>query len=88
MLPSINTKDGTELSHNRVLVCVRLNLNGASLRILHEPGPSTALDTRQRRVEFLLQRIQTAIAVIDGLAQGAGWGLASALVRRRQVLPE
>ena len=88
MLPSINTQNRLELPNNWVLIRVVPNLHTSSLRILHQPRPTTSLDTRKRRVELLLERVQAAIAIIDSLAERAGRGLAAALAGGREVLPE
>ena len=88
MLPGIDAQDGAELADDRVLVRVCLNLDAACLGVLHQPCPSTALDTCQRCVELLLERIEATIAIVDSLAESTRGRLASALAGRRQVLPE
>ena len=76
------------MAYNGVLVGVCLDLNTASLRVLHQPGPSTTLDTRQRSVELLLESVEAAIVCVDGGRQSARRWLTAALVGRRKVLPE
>lgn len=71
MLPSINAENRSELSNNSILVGKSLDRNRPRLRVLHDPCPSTALDARQRGVEFLLERIQTAKVRVDCLGQAA-----------------
>jgi hypothetical protein len=88
MLPRINTENRTELSNDRILVRIRPNLHATRLRILDQPRPPTSLDTRQRRVKLLLERIQTSIAVVDSGSQLARRRLAATLAGGRQVLPE
>lgn len=61
VLPCIDTQNGSVLAHNRVLVCVRLDQDLAGLVVLHEPRPSTALDTRKRRVELALEVGERAV---------------------------
>lgn len=88
VLPGINTQDWAELANNRILVRVCLDLDAASLSILNQPSPPAALNACQSRVELLLERIQAAVAFIDGLAQSTRGRLAAALACGRQVLPE
>jgi hypothetical protein len=88
MLPSIDSQNRSELSYHRVLVRIRPNLHASRLCILDQPRPTTALDACKRRVEFLLERVEAAVAVVDGLAECACRGLAAALAGGRQVLPE
>jgi hypothetical protein len=88
MLPRINSQNRPELSHYRVLVRIRPNLDTSRLSVLDQPRPATALDARERRVELLLECVEAAVAVVDGLAQRTCWGLAAALAGGRQVLPE
>jgi hypothetical protein len=88
LLPRINTQNRAELTNDRVLVGVRLDLHAAGLSVLHQPRPSAALDTRQRSVELLFEGVEAAVAVVDGCGQLSGRGLTAALVGRRQVLPE
>jgi hypothetical protein len=88
MLPRINTQNRPELPHHRILVRVRPNLHTPRLRVLNQPCPSAPLDTSQRSVELLFERVQTAIALVDRLAERTCRGLAAALVGGRQVLPE
>jgi hypothetical protein len=88
MLPRIHTQNRPKLPHDRILIRIRLDLHTPRLNILHQPRPATALHARQRSIELLLERIQAAIAVIDRLAERACRGLAAALARGRQVLPE
>ena len=58
------------------------------LIIPHQPSPPTPLNPRQSRIELPLQSLQTAIRLVNGLLQRSRRRLASALVLRRQVLPE
>lgn len=88
MLPGVDTQDGAELSDDRVLVGIRLDAHLAGLGILHQPRPAAPLDARERGVELLLEGIEAAVRVVDGGREGAGRGLAAALGRGREVLPE
>ena len=88
MLPRIHAQNRPKLPNHRILIRIRPYLHTPRLRILHQPRPPTALNPRQRTIELLLERIQAAIRVVDGLAQRARRGLAAALARGRQVLPE
>jgi hypothetical protein len=65
-----------------------LDANASSLSVLDKPGPTASLDTSQSGIELLLERVQAAITVIDGLGQGASWGFTTTLLRRSQILPE
>lgn len=88
MLPRINSQDGPELPHHGVLIRIRPYVHASGLRILDQPRPAASLDARQRSIELLLERIQAAIAVVDGLAKRTCWGLAATLGCGRKVLPE
>lgn len=88
MLPSVNAQNWPELADDRILIGVCSDLHTASLDILDEPCPATALDACQRSVELLLECIQATIALVDSLAQRAGRRLATALAGRCQVLPK
>jgi hypothetical protein len=88
MLPSIHSQNRSELPNHRILIRIRPNLHAPRLRILDQPRPPTPLNACQCSVELLLERIQAAIAVVNRLAQRTCGGLAAALVRGRQVLPE
>jgi hypothetical protein len=88
VLPRINTEDRTELSDNRVLVGIRPNLDSTRLRILDQPRPAAALNSRERSVELLLESVEAAVAVVDSSREGARGRLAAALVGGREVLPE
>jgi hypothetical protein len=85
---SLNTQNRPELAHHWILVRICLDLHAARLNVLYQPRPSTSLHTRKRCVELLLERVQAAVALINGLAESACWGLTAALVGGRQVLPE
>lgn len=61
VLPCIDTQDGSVLADNWVLVCVCLDQDLASLVVLHEPCPATALDTRKRCVELPLEIGERAV---------------------------
>jgi hypothetical protein len=67
---------------------ISLNRYAASLSVLHQPGPPTALDSGQGCIKLLLHRLQTPIAVVDSLGELTCRGLATALRSRRKVLPE
>lgn len=88
VLPSIHTQNWAELAHDRILVGICLDLDAARLCILDQPCPTATLDTRQRRVELLLESIQATVVVVNSLAQSTRRRLAAALVCRCQVLPE
>lgn len=88
VLPCIHTKDRPELSHDRVLVRVRLNAHAARLGVLDQPRPSTTLNASQGNVELFLEGIQATIALVDGARKLAGRRLAAALRGWRKVLPE
>jgi hypothetical protein len=88
MLPRINPQNRSKLPNNRILIRIRANLNTPRLRILHQPRPPAPLNPRQRGIELLLERIQTAVTIINSRRQLARRRLASALAGRRQVLPE
>ena len=62
--------------------------NLASLLVLDEPGPSTALNTSQGGVHLVLELVEAAIGGVDGLSQVAGGGLTTTSVLGSQVLPE
>lgn len=79
MFPSINAEQRAELSDDRVLVRVRLDGNLASLGILHQPCPTRSLNAGQSRVELLFQRVEAAVAVVDGFGKSARGRLAAAL---------
>jgi len=66
MLPSINTQQRGVFSNNRVLIGICADLNLASLVVLDEPRPSTALDTCQCGVELCLEGREIAVAGFDG----------------------
>jgi hypothetical protein len=57
MFPSIDTQQRLILANNRILVSVCADANLARLRVLDKPGPSTALNARQRSIELLLHLI-------------------------------
>lgn len=65
MFPSINTQQWRVLSHNGVLVGISSDLNLSGLVVLHQPGPSTALNTGQSGVEFGLERGEIAVGGFD-----------------------
>jgi hypothetical protein len=52
MLPSINTQQRRVFSNNRVLVGICSDLHLSSLVVLHEPRPSTALDSSESGIEL------------------------------------
>jgi len=66
VLPGVNTQNRTELTDDGVLVGIRPDLDSSSLRVLDQPRPAAALDTRKRSVELLLEGIKAAVAVVDG----------------------
>lgn len=88
MLPRINPQNRPKLPNDRILIRIRLNTHSPRLRILHQPRPTRPLNPRERGIKLLLERIQAPIPIIDSLREGAGRGLAAALVGRGQVLPE
>lgn len=88
LLPRVDTENGTELANHRVLVGICLDLDAASLRVLYQPCPSTALDTCERGVELLLESVKAAIVGVDGSCESARWWLTTTLVGGREVLPE
>jgi hypothetical protein len=88
VLPSVDAEDGPELADDGVLVGVGADLEAARLGVLNEPGPAGALDAGEGRVEALLEGVEGAVRVVDGAGQSAARGLAAALARGRQVLPE
>ena len=88
MFPRVNTEQGSELPNDRVLVGICPDLDVARLCVLHQPCPATALDAGEGGVELLLERIEAAVAGVDGFGEGAGWGLAAALALGYEVLPE
>ena len=88
MLPRINAQQRPELSHNRVLVRVGLDADGAGLGVLDQPRPAGALDAGEGGVHFGLEVVERAEVLVDALAQGAGWRLAAAGGFGREVLPE
>lgn len=65
MLPSINTQQRRVLSNNWVLVGICADLDLASLVVLDEPRPSTALNTSKGGVEFSLKGGEIAVAGLD-----------------------
>lgn len=69
MLPSVNTKNGSELADDGILVCVGSDLDGTGLGVLDQPSPARALDTGQSGVELLLQLVEAAIVGVDGLGK-------------------
>lgn len=88
MLPGVDAEDGAELADDGVLVGVCLDADVAGLHVLHQPGPSGALDAGERSVELALQLLERAVGVVDLLREGAGWRLAAALGLGGEVLPE
>ena len=88
LLPRVDTEDGAELANHRVLVGICLDLDAASLRVLHQPCPSAALNACERSVEFLLESVKAAIVGVDGSSESARWWLTTTLVGGREVLPE
>lgn len=81
--PSLFEPMGSKGTHG-----ISLDLDASSLCVLHQPCPSTTLDTGQGGIELLLEGFQTTIAVVDGFCELARWWLAATLLARRQVLPE
>lgn len=71
MLPSVDTKDRSELADNGVLVGVGSDLDGASLGILDQPSPARTLDAGKSGVELLLHGIEAAVVCVDGLGECA-----------------
>lgn len=88
MLPRVNTENRAELANDRVLVLVRLDADVARLDVLDQPCPATALDAREGSVELLLEPVEAAVAVVDGLGEGTRRRLTAALRLGCQVLPE
>ena len=88
MLPSIHTQYRSELADNRILIGIGLDQHLASLRILHQPRPTTTLDTSQRSIKLLLEPIQASKAPINRLGQRSRRRLAATLRLGRQILPE
>ena len=79
VLPGIDAQNGTELADDEVLVCIRLDADLARLHILHKPGPAASLDAGQSGVEFLLECVRAAVALVDGTRKLASQWLAAAL---------
>ena len=88
MLPRINPQQRPELSHHCILIRISLDPNGSGLRVLDQPRPARALDPSERGVEFLLQGVEAAVAVVNGGAEGAGGWVPAAAGFRGQVFPE
>ena len=88
MLPGVNAKKGLELANDRILIRIRPYANLPRLRILNQPSPSTPLNSRQLRIEDLLQFFKPTIRLIHRLFQGTARLTSTSTVLRRQVLPE
>jgi len=88
MLPGIDAEKGAELADDGILVGIGPNLHTARLDILHQPRPAAALDAGERGVELVGEGGEAAVAVVDGLGEGATGRLAAALAGGRKVLPE
>lgn len=67
---------------------VGLDANLASGLVLDKPGPAASLDTSQSSVELLLEGVEAAVGLVDGLAQLARRRLTTAGALGGQVLPE
>lgn len=65
-----------------------LDRDGTSLRVLHDPGPATALDASESCIELFLHCVEAAVGRVDGLGQSARGRLTSASRLGRKVLPE
>lgn len=88
MLPGIDTENRADLADDGVLVGIRLDANAASLHVLNQPCPATALNASKGCVELLLEGVEAAVAVVDGLGEGSRRRLTTALRLRSQVLPK
>ena len=88
MLPSINTEEGLVLADNGVLVGVGADADLASLLVLDEPGPATALNASKGSVELVLELIKAAVGAINGLGERARGRLTTTGALGGQVLPE
>ena len=69
MLPDVNPDD-RDVGQQRVLVRCRHNLQLLRLKVVSEPAPARALDARSGGVELLLEVVEGAEALLDGLLEG------------------
>jgi hypothetical protein len=88
VLPGVDSEQRPELAYHSVLVGICLDTNSAGLRVLHQPCPSRALNTRQCSIELLLHAIEAAIGGIDGISELARWWLTTARGLWCEILPE
>jgi hypothetical protein len=68
VLPNVDTNDGDQ-AEERVLVGSGRNLETLSLRVVPEPSPAGSLDTQGSGVELLLEVIERAESLLDGLLE-------------------
>ena len=91
VLPNVDTDDRNE-AQERILVGGGRELQTLGSGVIPEPAPAGALDGRSGGVELLLEGIEGAPLLDDGLLEGAvAEGAAVALALRRggrEVLPE
>lgn len=64
------------------------DLEVACLRVLHKPGPSATLDSRQIGVEYLLEVVIGPPSFRDGPHEFAGGKRSAAATLRGQILPK
>ncbi len=65
-----------------------LDANVAGLCVLHQPSPSTALDTSKSSIESLFHVVEAAEGIVNSLAKCSGRRFTTACVLWSKVLPE
>lgn len=65
MLPGVDTQQRCVFAHDWVLVGVSSDLYLTRFVVLHQPGPSTALNTSQSSIELGLERGEVAVRIFN-----------------------
>lgn len=81
-------REGLARTEQRILVMRRHNLELLRLGVISEPSPPAALNAGGGRAHLLLERIDRAKVALKRRLQLAVFELATALLHRREVLPE
>ena len=88
MLPLINAQNRPKLSNHGILIRVRLDPNGTSLCILHQPCPARALNACQCGIELLFHGVEGAVGGVDGFGKVARGRVAAAGGFGGEVFPK